>query len=146
MPYYNRDPKRDHNFDNYPYEVLGLQCSEVVRFASSRASDLWGLGFSSGAQAYQPTRIFRCHAPSLISHPDLCSRVPGLVATSLRTSGWSDLGVGPLRPTRASCEKRRNDLGCIVIQPRLLSEGGEPLGFQDMHKPQPVHPPLFLPS
>ena len=20
MPYYNRDPKRDHNFDNHPYE------------------------------------------------------------------------------------------------------------------------------
>ena len=22
MPYYNRDPKRDHNFDNHPYKVL----------------------------------------------------------------------------------------------------------------------------
>ena len=23
MPYYNRDPKRDHNFDNHPYQGLG---------------------------------------------------------------------------------------------------------------------------
>ena len=25
MPYYNRDPKRDHNFDNHPFIVLVLQ-------------------------------------------------------------------------------------------------------------------------
>ena len=24
MPYCNRDPKRDHNFDNHPYERLGI--------------------------------------------------------------------------------------------------------------------------
>ena len=23
VPYYNRDPKRDHHFDNHPYERLG---------------------------------------------------------------------------------------------------------------------------
>ena len=28
MPYYNRDPKRDHNFDNYPYE-LRLTCRQT---------------------------------------------------------------------------------------------------------------------
>ena len=24
MPYYNRDPKRDHNFDNHPWEFHGI--------------------------------------------------------------------------------------------------------------------------
>ena len=29
MPYYTRDPKRDHNFDNHPYEAeLGLRTSQ----------------------------------------------------------------------------------------------------------------------
>ena len=27
MPYYNRDPKRDHNFDNHPYR----HCTGVFR-------------------------------------------------------------------------------------------------------------------
>ena len=25
MPYYNRDPKRDHNFDNHPYRDSGKE-------------------------------------------------------------------------------------------------------------------------
>ena len=25
MPYYNRDPKRDHNFDHHPYKVYGRE-------------------------------------------------------------------------------------------------------------------------
>ena len=25
MPYYNRDPKRDHNFDNHPYRDNGKE-------------------------------------------------------------------------------------------------------------------------
>ena len=32
MPYYNRDPKRDPNFDNHPYDHLGLEadCALVL--------------------------------------------------------------------------------------------------------------------
>ena len=26
MSYYNRDPKRDHNFDNHPFLDFGAQC------------------------------------------------------------------------------------------------------------------------
>ena len=25
VPYYNRDPKKDHNFDDHPFRVLGLR-------------------------------------------------------------------------------------------------------------------------
>ena len=37
MPYYNWDPKRDHNFDNHPYEPLnpGFMALRLV----------WGFGF-----------------------------------------------------------------------------------------------------
>ena len=34
MPYYNRDPKRDHNFDNHPHAVI----------KQLRARKGWGVG------------------------------------------------------------------------------------------------------
>ena len=30
MPYYNREPERDHNFDNHPYQLKDL-CSLAAR-------------------------------------------------------------------------------------------------------------------
>ena len=38
MPYYNRDPKRDHNFDNHPYDWGS--CEVGLFFLKA-----WGLGF-----------------------------------------------------------------------------------------------------
>ena len=32
MPYYNRDPKRDHKFDNHPYDPTGFRDSDVQGF------------------------------------------------------------------------------------------------------------------
>ena len=31
MPYYNRDPEMDHNFDNHPYEFSTIALAEIVR-------------------------------------------------------------------------------------------------------------------
>ena len=31
MPYYNRDPKRDPNFDNHPAGIGGLGCCSLAR-------------------------------------------------------------------------------------------------------------------
>ena len=37
VPYYNRDPKRDPNFDNYPYDFGG--------FGSGLGLKVFGFGF-----------------------------------------------------------------------------------------------------
>ena len=42
MPYYNRDPERDHNFDNHPYiwfRVWGLGC----RGGALKGKETWKL-------------------------------------------------------------------------------------------------------
>ena len=37
VPYYNRDPKRDHNFDNHPYEgQLFGDARAYFRFGDAR--------------------------------------------------------------------------------------------------------------
>ena len=38
MPYYNRDPKRDHNFDNHPYIYIYMYIKRHVQHTSSAAS------------------------------------------------------------------------------------------------------------
>ena len=46
MPYYNRDPKRDHNFDNHPYgsfRELGIPLKGS--FEGSLKGSIKGLGF-----------------------------------------------------------------------------------------------------
>ena len=51
MPYYNRDPKRDHNFDNHPYIPLTHSsfCSPGKRVEQPRrdveSGRVQGLGF-----------------------------------------------------------------------------------------------------
>ena len=52
MPYYNRDPKRDHNFDNHPcafvvQDWLGTLGSRRAHrsLASAARSQIWGGGF-----------------------------------------------------------------------------------------------------
>ena len=68
MPYHNRDPKRDHNFDNHLFGPLGLHRGYARKFSSmvwSVASRLqewhWvevldcgveGLGFRVGSRAF----------------------------------------------------------------------------------------------
>ena len=40
MPYYNRDPKRDHSFDNHPYTfcaALSIGCSALLLVAPGSA-------------------------------------------------------------------------------------------------------------
>ena len=57
MPYYNRDPKRDHNFDNHPYVSLWVRKWELqlggVRVQSRLWEGLrlqgWGFGFRAWA-------------------------------------------------------------------------------------------------
>ena len=36
MPYYNRDPKRDHNFDNHPYKEIIIKNPKKVGYAGLR--------------------------------------------------------------------------------------------------------------
>ena len=57
MPYYNRDQKRDHNFDNHPYDREGI-CAErhtdfllrrVLRCLGGGGSSLVGLLYEPGA-------------------------------------------------------------------------------------------------
>ena len=46
MPYYNRDPKRDHNFDNHPFEVhLGSGIMRCGWGVQDGVGFLKGLGF-----------------------------------------------------------------------------------------------------
>ena len=54
MPYYNRDPKRDHNFDNHPsgfwVQGLGFEGLRDLRFKISACAvyslkGLWDSGF-----------------------------------------------------------------------------------------------------
>ena len=48
MPYYNRDPKRDHNFDNHPHERNGLSGFERPP----------GAGSSMGRDSTNPKGIY----------------------------------------------------------------------------------------
>ena len=37
MPYYNGDPKRDHNFDNHPYELESTFPVDLIHVGPSLA-------------------------------------------------------------------------------------------------------------
>ena len=43
VPYYNRDPKRDHNFDNHPHDCSENQRLWLVVLVSKLLSQLWTL-------------------------------------------------------------------------------------------------------
>ena len=50
MPHYSRDPKRDHNFDNHPYDYQILGHFMIPAQAKVRSPGCWGgLGFGSVA-------------------------------------------------------------------------------------------------
>ena len=55
MPYYNRDPKRGHNFDNHPYNIFGPYFFEEVphlrmyNISRKAAPNLWKPGLAWGA-------------------------------------------------------------------------------------------------
>ena len=54
MPYYNRDPKRDHNFDNYPYSMDGHarrpSCVEFVVRGGSRRQNSGTVEWVAGSE------------------------------------------------------------------------------------------------
>ena len=41
MPYYNRDPKRDHNFDNHPYDQEQPETAVHLQLSYSVAPGAW---------------------------------------------------------------------------------------------------------
>ena len=44
MPYYNKDPKRDHNFDNHTYAILLLgPCEPVIPLEPERLDGAVGI-------------------------------------------------------------------------------------------------------
>ena len=45
MPYYNRDPKRDHNFDNHSYRVIEIMDKKMEATNLGFREGVWGLGF-----------------------------------------------------------------------------------------------------
>ena len=70
MPYYNRDPKRDPNFDNHPNKIL-------VEPQESPSKSLKGLGFrvpftTSPKPGHQLLRLIFCegHAQDIVGEND----------------------------------------------------------------------------
>ena len=53
MPYYNRDPKRDHNFDNHSYVQVGFALS--CYFLPAQAPWL-AMGFVGSGTRFPPRR------------------------------------------------------------------------------------------
>ena len=54
MPCYNRDPKRDHNFDNHPYDHIkpcGASC--LMCHLMCRGLGFRGLGLKKGVRGVQ---------------------------------------------------------------------------------------------
>ena len=52
MPYYYRDPKRDHNFDNHPY-ITWVGLEEGLGFRSFEVYGLEVYGLSCRAQGHR---------------------------------------------------------------------------------------------
>ena len=48
MPYYNKDPKRDHNFDNHPYSGASGGCGSSEKGFSSGGTSSSTIGSRRG--------------------------------------------------------------------------------------------------
>ena len=58
MPYYNRDPKRDPNFDNWPYEAyIKPLLQGPLRQASLQSQDFKGSGSRLWVRGAQGLRV-----------------------------------------------------------------------------------------
>ena len=109
MPYYIRDPKRDHNFDNHLYAIdsLRLTCSSPVYAASrkgfrERFGSFVFLGRLRQSLMQASGGATESYRVSVVRYRDGCAMVVEFVAffgfgpraCDLNCSGWAVVGAG----------------------------------------------------
>ena len=60
MPYYNRDPEKDHNFDNHPYRNIVKNDINIVINPSPKHKNTAELGREESGAGDPATHFLRC--------------------------------------------------------------------------------------